>query len=102
MMKKLLILLTIVSAHACFADDVPMYGTADKPVINGVAYDVHKQYIEDNPGHHLASQDSSAPDDVKPKQIMVKPANELAKTHTQVETPVNFKSDSWANDSKDA
>ena len=91
-MKKLLILL-VLFANICFADDAPMYGTPDNPQINGQAYDAHKPFIEPNQGfaapiaRNAQEDNNNIPDKAPVKQIVVKQAN-------------NIKTDSLASDSK--
>lgn len=99
-MKKILLLLLITvttSVSICHADDdVPLYGTPNNPLINGKTFDIHKPYIETNQGYGntLSTNDnSSAPEKAVSKQIIVKQSNEVSK-------PINFRSDSWATDSK--
>jgi len=91
--KKILILFIAVTS-ICYADDSPMFGTADNPQINGVSYDIHKPFIEPNPAFRVASnvkQDmptqNNEPINEPSKKIIVKQAN-------------NINSDSFANDSK--
>ena len=96
LVRKLIVLLLL--AQVCFADDgrntAPMYGTVDSPQINGVAYDVHKPYIEPNEGNQVAAkQTGSVVVEPKAKQIMARPASSATQS-------LNFKSDSWASDTK--
>ncbi len=99
-MKKLIALIFL--ANVCFATDTPsMFGTTDNPQINGhsgYAYDVHKPYIEPNQGYAVATQNSQGssnePAQQEGKKIVVKTAT------APVKTPVNFKTDSFADDSK--
>lgn len=100
-MKKLIITcLLFLPIMSCYADDdtdttqIIRVGTADQPMINGVPYDVHKPFIEPNPGYVVqtnnedksnASQSSSQ--QISGKQNISKVAN-------------NFQTDTWATDEK--
>ena len=77
-MKKLILSLLVINVS--FAD--ALYGTIASPQINGVNYDIHQTYIEPNQGYQAQTNSS--------QQIIVKTA----------EVKSNFKSDSWATDSK--
>lgn len=86
-MKKL-ILMSIVCSF-CYANDDGLYGTVDKPQINGNTYNIHQTYIESNQGFRL--QAVAEDNHMKIKQLKNK-LNQL-----QV---FNFKSDNWAVNSK--
>ena len=114
-MKQILSIILASIALACQATDnaYGMYGTADKPQINGEAYDVHKPYIEPNQGYHMVKSDSGA--STEPQMAIIhgdENVNHHVVVHrasAQTATPVNFgdasprdaslQSDSWANDS---
>ena len=94
-MKKILFLLFVVSI--CFADESPsMYGTTDSPQINGVAYDIHKPYIEPNQGMNVPkprnSQDNNVP--VNGGNITAK----IVPKSAPIKQSIAFKSDNWAKD----
>ena len=86
-MKKYLLFIFIISS--CYASDAPLYGTADNPEINGVAYDIHKTFIEPNAASPVTQNgnQNSAPVTNKPKQIIVTQDNSI-------------QSDDWAKDSR--
>ena len=97
--KLLAIVLAVISINS-FADDTSdMLGTPDKPQIDGVAYDLHKPYIEPNPGYaaqqqsvaKLATNAQNSPEPETSKKIIVKQANSIQST---------LVSDSWATDAK--
>lgn len=97
LLRKLIVLLLWL--QVCYADEgLAPYGTVDHPQINGSVYDVHKPYIEPNQGYQVAVKQPGMPsqqsDEMQSKQIMVRPAT------TSTTQPLNFKSDSWATDSK--
>lgn len=90
-MKKLLLITLALCSIASFAEESQpdVLGTPDRPLINGVPYEVHKVYLEPNQGY------SDAPED--------KPAASTPKISTKQainKVSSNFKSDSWATDEK--
>ena len=94
--SKLIILLSLVIGY-CFADNGALYGTPDNPQINGSSYDIHRVYIEPNSGFQPKEQLASNNDSSEPKaqtRVVVK------SKQTVKQPPINFKSDSWASDSK--
>jgi membrane-bound lytic murein transglycosylase MltF len=95
MLKKFILLSLMVGC--CFADNGVLYGTPDNPQINGSSYDVHRVYIEANAGFQPKEQLASNNDSSEPKaqtRVVVKSKQPVK------QQPVNFKSDSWASDSK--
>lgn len=92
-MNKLLLSLLIMS----YAYASTLYGTAANPQIDGQDYDVHQVYIEPNQGYHPQVQ-------ATPRTI-ASTENQSAKQYqVVVNSPknqqLNFKSDSWATNSK--
>lgn len=83
----------------CFADDnATMYGTSDNPQINGVQYDVHKLYIEPNPGYGTSTASNQGVDQaIKPSQVTIAIRQGDAATHKTASS--NLESDQWASNS---
>lgn len=94
-MKKLLLL--FCGVNICLADEVPnAYGTTDNPQINGVAYDIHKPYIEPNQGMNVAKPRDRQNNEVATRSDSV-PVRIIPKV-AAIKSAVVFKSDSWAKD----
>lgn len=95
-MKKLILIILAVTCINCFADDesapIVRLGSADQPMINGVAYDVHKQYLEPNQGYVIADDSNNTKPSESPQQITSKQAITKVKS--------NFQSDTWATDER--
>ncbi|MDQ5921823.1 MAG: rane-bound lytic murein transglycosylase [Pseudomonadota bacterium] len=83
-----------------YADVSAMFGTVDNPQINGVAYEVHKPYIEANAGFSRQAQIESlaiVEKEVTPLQASTSKVDDSTLDNSAV---TNFKSDSWATNVK--
>ena len=97
-MKKILIAVALAHIATCFADNVPLYGTADNPEINGVVVDIHKPHIETNPGYGTVAPAPVATT-VSTETVSSSEVNGMSSGIHKQKKVNNMLADSWAHDS---